>query len=530
MLRTVRIRTVAAAAVACATLAAAGRGWADGPVPVIVLATATTPASDAAPRLARVSAALASNAQVGPALAQLLRERYGARPPSTNTMTDAGARIDAARSAYNNAAAANDTAAMNAALDALERVATELEAQADILVTFPEAREQLARALLFIANTTIQSSPTRADDAIRRLATVDPQRVLSARAASSAVRQAFAAQITQVATAGLIVQSNPSGCEVFRDGRAVGNTPAQFSNLAPGTHHRVSVRCGGRTSLVHPVNVAPGTVSTFVIDAQLDNALDLMDAPTLRYATLEAGRDRWVADLARLGAAINAQRVFGLIAAEDRVIAVDVVSATIAGESPVTDGAQLRRLAFGPPGSGATAQGVNQRTVTGTSNAGGTTGNGAQGSDTQGGIGIRPPGVGIGGEGTPPPREQWREETREVRGGVPAGAFVLGAAGLAGIGGGVTLGVLSQSSLNRAQQLGGNASDVVGQWQGHMDDAALFNTLSIVSYATGGALIVTGALIGIFGRSTTVVRERVRVSAVPMLLHGGAGLSLGGAL
>lgn len=507
MLRTARIRWAASAAAICAVVVEE-KGWADGPVPVIVLATATTPASDFAPKLARVSASLAGNAQVGPALSQLLRDRYGHRPPATNTLADAAGRVDAARTAYNNAAAANDSAAMNAALDALERVATELEAQADILATFPEAREQLSRALLFIANTTIQTSPTRADDALRRLATADPQRVLSARAASSAVRQAFTAQVAQVATASLIVESVPAACEVFRDGRAVGNTPAQFSNLAPGTHHRVSVRCGGRTSLVHPVTVASGTTSTLRIDAQLDNALDLLDAPTLRYASLETGRARWAADLVRLGSALGAQRVFGLIAAEDKVIAVDVVSGAIIGESPVTDGAQLRRLAIGPT----TSLPQQQQQADPPPNNGG-------------------PSIGVGVRtrtDPPPPREQWREVTREVRGGVPAGAFVLGSVGLAAIGGGITLGVFSQSSLNRAQQLGRNDSDVVGQWQGHMDDAALFNTLSIVSYATGGALIVTGALIGVFGRSTTVVRERVRVSALPM--PGGAGFVLGGAL
>lgn len=521
MLRTARIRWVASFAAVCA-IAAEEKGWADGPVPVIVLATATTPAAEISPRLARVSASLAGNAQVGPALSQLLRERYGHRPPTTNTLADAGARVDAARSAYNNAAAANDSAAMNAALDALERVASELEAQADILATFPDAREQLSRALLFIANTTIQTSPTRADDALRRLATADPQRVLSARSASSAVRQAFTAQVAQVATASLIVESTPAGCEVFRDGRAAGNTPAQFSNLAPGTHHRVSVRCGGRTSLVHGVTVASGTTSTFRIDVQLDSALDLLDAPTIRYATLDAGRERWGADLVRLGSAIGAQRVFGLIAAEDRVIAVDVVSGAIIGESPVTDGAQLRRLALGAPGTAMSGRTIDPAGRTGDPHRGQ---NGQPSDQTP--IGVQTPRVGLG-ETRQPPQEQWREVTREVRGGVPAGAFVLGSVGLAAIGGGITLGVFSQSSLNRAQQLGSNTSDVVGQWQGHMDDAALFNTLSIVSYATGGVLIVTGALVGVFGRSTTVVRERVRVSALP--LHGGAGIVVGGAL
>jgi hypothetical protein len=497
-----------------------------GPVPVVVLSTTNASAMEATPRLSRVAAALSNQARVGPALSEQLRERYGRRPPSVNTMLDAQARVDAARTAYNNAAAANDSANMNAALDALERVAGELEQQQDILATFPDAREQLARALLFIANSTIQSSPARADDAVRRLAMVDPQRVLAARAASSAVRQAFAQRVQEMATAGLVVQSVPTGCEVFRDGRSVGNAPAQLSNLSPGSH-LISVRCGGRMSLMHPISVASGATATLVIDAQLDAALDLTDTPMLRYPSVEAGRARWIEDLAKLGSALGATRIMGLVSSEDRVIAVDVVSATIVGESPVTDGAQLRRLA--------TSEGLQSgaRTVTGggsTATAQGastTSGNGAQ--DGQSNT-VRTPTVGVAGDSATQRQAEWREETREVRGGVPAGAFVLGALGLGAIGGGVALGVLSQSNLNRAQQLGGSMTDLASQWQGYMDNASLFSALSITSYAVGGTLIVTGTLVGIFGRSTTVVSERVRVIVSAAPSSSGLSLIVGGAL
>jgi hypothetical protein len=383
-----------------------------GPVPVVVLSTAAASATEATPRLSRVAAALSSQARVGPALSEELRERYGRRPPSVNTMLDAQARVDAARTAYNNAAAANDSANMNAALDALERVAGELEQQQDILATFPEAREQLSRALLFIANSTIQSSPARADDAIRRLAMVDPQRVLAARAASSAVRQAFAQRVQEMATAGLVVQSVPTGCEVFRDGRSVGNAPAQLSNLSPGSH-RISVRCGGRMSLMHPITVASGATATLVIDAQLDAALDLTDTPMLRYPSIEVGRARWVEDLAKLGSALGATRILGLVPSEDRVIAVDVVSATIVGESPVTDGAQLRRLA--------TSEGLQSGARTVTSRGSTTTPLGSSttsGDSTQDGQSntVRTPTVGVVSDNVTQRRVEWREETREVRG------------------------------------------------------------------------------------------------------------------
>jgi hypothetical protein len=491
---------------------------------VIVLTTTTAPHGEATGALGRINAALQGTAQLGPALGQLIRERFGRRPPTTNTLADVSNRISAARTAYNAAAASNDTAAMNAALESLERIAGEIEAQPDILATFPEAREQLARALLFVADTTIQSTANRADDAIRRLATIDPQRVLTARAASSLVRQAFAQRVQDIANAALVVRSPQPGCEVFRDGSSVGNTPAQLSNLSPGSHHRISIRCGGRTSLMHPVTLGAGTNSTLDIDVQLDTALDVLDAPSLRYETLEEGADRWVQDLARLGGAIGAQRVMGVIPSQDRVIVVDVVSATVTGESPLTDGAQMRRLAFGQRTPS------NRDTPTDRTSARHNGQNGAQnGSNTAQGGGLNSgPGVDVpGGSGAPLP-PQYREEQREIRGGVPAGAFVVGALGLGAIGAGVALGAVSQSALNRAQQLGELPTDVPRDRDSLLENASLYNYLAIGSYALGGALIVTGTLYGIFGRSTTTVTERVRISAAPT--RDGAALVVGGTL
>lgn len=500
-------------------------------VPVIVLTTTTAPQGEAAGALGRINAALQGTAQLGPALGQLIRERFGRRPPTTNTLADVNNRIAAARNAYNAAAASNDTAAMNAALETLERIAGEIEAQPDILATFPEAREQLARALLFVADTTIQSTANRADDAIRRLATIDPQRVLTARAASSSVRQAFTQRVQDIANAALVVRSPQPGCEVFRDGRSVGNTPAQLSNLSPGSHHRISIRCGGRTSLMHPVTLGAGTNSTLDIDVQLDTALDLLDAPSLRYETLEAGADRWVQDLARLGGAIGAQRVMGVIPSQDRVIVVDVVSATVTGESPLTDGAQMRRLAFGQRTPSGRDNPTDRTSARPNGQNGSNSGqNGTQnGSNTAQSGGLNSgPGVDVpGGSGAARP-PQYREEQREIRGGVPAGAFVVGALGIGAIGAGVALGAVSQSALNRAQQLGELPTDAPRDRDTLLENASLYNYLAIGSYALGGALIVTGTLYGIFGRSTTTVTERVRISAAPT--RDGAALVVGGTL
>lgn len=514
-------------ALACVAGVAAGReARADG-IPIIVLTTTTAPQGEATTRLARINAALSGNAQVGPALAQQIRERYGRREPTSNTLADATARINAARAAYNNAAASNDSTAMDSAIESLERIASEFEAQPDILSTFSDAREQLARTLLFIADTTIQSAPARADDAIRRLAVIDPQRVITARAASSAVRQAFLQRVQQIATAGLVVNSATPGCEVFRDGRSVGNAPAQLSNLAPGSHHRISLRCGGRTSLIHPVNVAAGSTSSITIDVQLDSALDVLSEPSLRYASVETGRERWNTDLARIGTSLGATRIFGLIPSEDRVVAIDVVSGALVGTSPVTDGAQLRRLALGPvTGSVSSHTSNNGNGGSELHHGHGGGGRDPRPGETHLGNGTRV-GVNVGPQREQPP-PQYREESHEVRGGVPAGAFVLGGLGVAGIATGVVFSGLSQGSYNRALQNGESSSDSVRDRQQRLGDAATLNYVAIGSYALGGVLIVSGALYGIFGRSTTTVTERVRVSAAPT--RDGAMLTIGGAL
>lgn len=520
--------------------------WADG-IPVILVTGTMGNLAESAPTLSRVGAAVGPSAWTGPTLGEAIRTRFGRTAPVLNTLASIRTRIDAARSSYNTALDGNDTAAMNTALDQLEQLAAELEANPDILATFADAREQHSRALLFVANTTFAHTPQRADAAIRRMVTVDAQQVFSARAARAEVRAAFQQQVTEMATAGLVVQSVAPGCDVFRDGRSVGRAPAQLNNLTPGSHHRISLRCAGQQSLLHPVLVAQGATSTVTFDIQLDQALDSNDTPALRYANLDTASSRWVSDLQAIGTALGVVRVFGVIPSQDKVVAVDVVSGTVAGESPITDGALLRRLANGGTVTAGTNSQGNSTANTGSaqshnsSNSSGTSGTNSNPNSTNTGNGsstdpqsntVRPPQVGVGGDSQTTRQSTVPQlyVTNVIITGYPVTAVTLMTLGAGGIAAGAAFTVLSGNALNRAEQT--STSQAALERQGLLNASALDRTISIVGYAAGGALFVSGVLVGLFARDRRTERVPVTPAAQAFVLpqRDGVVLGIGGAM
>jgi hypothetical protein len=484
-------------------------------VPVVLLAGSSTNLQELAPALNRVAASIGASAWTGPSLGEAIRSRFGRAAPTLNTLAGARVRIDAARAAYATAVEANDSAAMNSALDQLEQIASELESQPDLLATFADAREQHARALLFVANTTIAHTPQRADDAIRRMVTMDALQVLPARVASTAVRAAFSQQVAALATAGLVVQSVAPGCDVFRDGRSVGRAPAQLSNLTPGSHHRISVQCAGQHSLLHPVLVAQGSTSTVSIDIQLDQALEAGELSALRYSSPEVAAARWVRDLSAIGTALGSARVFGVAPSQDKVVVVDVVTASLAGEAPITDGALLRRLANGATVISSANQQTNIAVHANTTDRTSSphsppldASNDAQ-SNT-----VRPPQVGVGGSAqaaTSSSRAPQLVTTRVTRG-YPVTTALLATTGAGAIAGGMVLSMLSANALNRAEQ---SATSEAGALRpGLLSQSQLQSTLSLVSYSVGGALLLTATLVGIFARDTQLVQTTNPVLAI----------------
>jgi hypothetical protein len=298
-------------------------------VPLLVATTHT--ANDARTiesDVATIASAARTLLAVGPALSEQLRERYGAPEGSGDSLRALRERIPRARRQYSEALAASREEEARAALEALERDADALLAQPEALDRLRENREALISALLFVANVTLSSEPTRSSEALRKLVEVLPDLTLSARVASEAVRAAYREQVRQAATASLVVQSVPDGCQVRRNGVFFGNAPAQLQGLVPGVH-RVAVRCGGRTSLVHRVSVGAGATSTVQIDLGLDRALELGATPSLRYDSAGQLEARVVSDASVLGAALGAERVLVFRADARRLLLVDVLGRSI---------------------------------------------------------------------------------------------------------------------------------------------------------------------------------------------------------
>ena len=511
--------------IACSLLSLSAIARADG-IPFIVITGTSGNLQEAAPTVNRVAAAVGPSSWTGPSLSEALHTRFGRLAPVLNTRANIRTRVDAARASYTAAVDSSDTTTMNTALTQLEQIASELEAEPDLLATFADLREQHARALLFVANVTLRDTPQRADDALRRMVTIDAQQVLSARTSSTAVRAAFHQQIATFATAGLVVQSVAPGCEVFRDGRSVGRAPAQLSNLTPGSHHRISLLCAGQHSLLHPVLVAQGSTSTVSVDVQLDQALESNETPALRYGNLEQSSSRWVSDLAALGTALGAARMFGVIPSQDKVIVVDVVSGTLAGESPITDGALLRRLANGATvSSSANSQPNTAVQAHNTTNNSGNSASNSEPANT-----VRPPQVGVGGNEGVQARQQPIPlfVTQQVTNGYPATTIVIETLGLGALGTGIAMNVLSNNSLNRAEQI--STAELVAQRPTLLSQSQLYRTVAIAGYATGGALIVTGLLVGIFARDTRLVRVPTGVTAFVVPREDGVLAGIGGAL
>jgi hypothetical protein len=225
----------------------------------------------------------------------------------------------------------------------------------------------------------------------------------------------------------------------------------------------LQVQCGGTVSLVHPIDVVARTRSTVVIDSQLDNALAIDDAtPALHYPTIAIGRARLVSDLSIVGRALGAQRAYAVIASEDRVVVIDVSASSEVGESPVTDGSRLRALLTQPVSVNPALAGANHG-VTNTPVA--NTNTGANVTHASGGASV------------------------------PVAGIVLGVIGLGGIGFGAYATVATDNAHNRAEQ-----SQTAESRRAAADSESLWRIAQISGFAAGGALVITGVLVGIFAR------------------------------
>lgn len=313
-------------------------------VPLVVVTSAPrgTPAATDAD-LSALARGASGQLVLGPALVTQLQERYGAPDASGDTLREVRERVPRSRRQYNEALSTSHEADTRPALQSLERDADLLLAQPEALDRMRENREALISALLFVANVTVTSEPSRSAEAIRKLVEALPDLTLTARVAGESVRNAYREQVRQLATASLVVQSVPDSCQVRRNGIFLGNAPAQLQGLVPGTH-RIAIRCGGRLSLVHRVSVGAGTTSTVQIDMGLDRALELGTSPTLRYENVGQLEARMIGDVSVLGSALGADRVVVFRPEGRRLVVVDVIARTVVREVNEREWSDLPRV------------------------------------------------------------------------------------------------------------------------------------------------------------------------------------------
>jgi hypothetical protein len=316
-------------------------------IPVLTVSAGARPAH-AAQDLAAIVAGLGSDALSGAALVETIEERFATRDRPGDTLREVRERIARSRRAYSDAVAMDQREVADALLRSLEVDAATIAAQPLALDRARENREALVSAWLFVANVTSADHPSRSNEAVRRLAETLPDLALSHRVASEVVRAAYREAVRPLATASLNVQSAPEGCQVRRNGVVFGNAPAQLQGLVPG-QHRVAIRCGGRTSLLHRVSVGAGTTSTVQVDMVLDRALDLEGTPGFRYEDARVLDARMASDVATLGGALGVDRIVVYRPEPRRIVVVDVLSRTVVRSLDPAQWPALRGTLSGPP-------------------------------------------------------------------------------------------------------------------------------------------------------------------------------------
>lgn len=138
------------------------------------------------------------------------------------------------------------------------------------------------------------------------------------------------AELRQREPGSLRVESVPSGCAVFINGRHLGEAPLELPQLSPG-EYRVQAECDeGRVGRVHRVTIGSARVVKR-IDTRFDAAVQSASDISLRYDSGEAQRKRAYADAVEIG------RVVGV---SDVLLALPMIDA--AGKP--TDKVQVDRI------------------------------------------------------------------------------------------------------------------------------------------------------------------------------------------
>jgi hypothetical protein len=493
-----------------AACALAPRAFAQS-VPVVLVTVQGAPQDEGVPALNRVATAIGPEALTGATLAQQIGAHYGSRPVGGDPLARARARIDSsiARWTAQSVSGTDDQAIR--AMEEVDAAARTIEDYPDALDQREENQRALRHALVWVAErVNAMGNAARLEDTMRRLVRADPAISFTEREASLAVQRAYASALAALPRGTLAVDSVPPGCTVYRDGRLAGAAPVELQDLAPGAH-RVSVTCGAIASLVHPVEVAPRTRSTLIIDTQLDATLALQPVPSLRYATPTQADARLTNDLVALGRALGARRVFGVLARRDVVRVADVASAALLGDSPVTDGARLRLLVTESVVTPVHSSPAPEPVVV------------ASAPPVASPAPVASAPVPAAHDVTPPPPQAAQAAHR--RGGISPVAIVLGVVGVAALGVCGYAVYRADAEETHALQIGGGPNDIATQRNDLLNDASAFRWVEWGTLIGGGVLVVSGVLVGILARGET---QPVQASVAPVA--GGAVVSVGGRL
>ena len=198
-----------------------------------------------------------------------------------------------------------------AAARALQRAVAGLEGKAALLARQQDLRSPLHEALLFLAHAHLRAGRNRQaaeviSEAVRSFPDHHPALTKYAPDLVSLYRS-VRLELRSQRLGSLDIATNVPGCLAFVNGRYVGITPTQVTDLLAG-RYRVYVQQPKHRGRVHLVDVAGGTAKVSV-DFALDAALATRVQVALRYGNEQSMREHQLDHAVALGRAVGVREV-----------------------------------------------------------------------------------------------------------------------------------------------------------------------------------------------------------------------------
>jgi hypothetical protein len=240
--------------------------------------------------------------------AKTLFEQHGSTPPMTASAADIDELAKDAQRALYHVASGLPQRAKKDVERALERARRALES----LNRETRASQHLLDACLYLVRAHLQHGD-RAEARqqaleCRRLvpdarpeSTVHPPDVIGVLAEAQA-------QLRSHEPAALRIESEPTGCAAYVNGRNLGPTPRELSALSPG-EYRIQVECeSGVMGRVHRVGLSTSRVVTKV-DTRYDHAIETLFDISLHYSAREQEKKHLSRDAVETARIVGASNV-----------------------------------------------------------------------------------------------------------------------------------------------------------------------------------------------------------------------------